>query len=120
MDPRLGTAIVVVVGVPAVLIGYIYAHRAGCSRFAPDRLAAAIRPWLWLAAGACCSWRVPRLPDDPDDHPQLPGQGSGTAFVGLDNYAWFFTNVETPRSRCATTRIWLVAADAVHRRRSAC
>ena len=37
MDPRLGTAVMVVVGVPAVLVGYIYATEIAL-RFTPERL----------------------------------------------------------------------------------
>ena len=47
MDPRLGTAIIVVVGVPAVLIGYIYGTEL-VLRLVPDRQRATLRPWLWL------------------------------------------------------------------------
>ena len=30
MDPRLGTALLVVVGIPAVIVGYIYATESSC------------------------------------------------------------------------------------------
>ena len=48
MDPRLFTAVVVVVGVPAVLVGYIYATELGL-RLAPAVWRDRIRPWFWLA-----------------------------------------------------------------------
>ena len=48
MDPRLLTAIVVVVGVPAVLVGYIWGTEQ-VLRLAPERVKPRIRPWLWLA-----------------------------------------------------------------------
>ena len=47
MDPRLGTALAVVVGVPAVIVGYIYATEFALSR-ASERLRNRLRPWLWL------------------------------------------------------------------------
>ena len=48
MDPRLGTALIVVIGVPAVLIGYIYATEIAL-RLVPESRAGKVRPWLWLA-----------------------------------------------------------------------
>ncbi len=48
MDPRLITAFIVVVGVPAVLVGYILGVE-WLLRFVPGRLQSRIRPWLWLA-----------------------------------------------------------------------
>ncbi|HVA84800.1 MAG TPA: hypothetical protein VNF73_00635 [Candidatus Saccharimonadales bacterium] len=48
MDPRLITAVVVVVGVPAVLVGYIVATEQVLRLF-PERSKPRIRPWLWLA-----------------------------------------------------------------------
>ena len=48
MDPRLFTAVIVVVGVPAALVGYIYATELGL-RLAPATWRDRIRPWFWLA-----------------------------------------------------------------------
>ena len=50
MDPRLGTAIMVVVGVPAVLVGYIYATEIGCCGSRPERLQ---RPAPAVAVARC-------------------------------------------------------------------
>ena len=47
MDERLITAIVVLVGVPGVLLGYIYLTEI-LLRFAPERGRDGVRPWLWL------------------------------------------------------------------------
>ena len=47
MDPRLITAIVVIVGVPATVIGYVLLVEF-LLRFVSTRLQGAIRPWLWL------------------------------------------------------------------------
>ena len=47
MDPRIGTALIVLVGVPAVLIGYIYGTEL-LLRTLPERLKPKVRPWLWL------------------------------------------------------------------------
>jgi alpha-glucoside transport system permease protein len=48
MDPRLGTAVIVVVGVPAVLVGYIWLTEQVLRLFG-QRLRPRLRPWLWLA-----------------------------------------------------------------------
>ena len=47
MDPRLGTALLVLVGIPAVIVGYIYATE-WILRLVPDRRRGQVRPWLWL------------------------------------------------------------------------
>ena len=68
MDPRLITAFVVVVGVPAVLFGYIYATEI-VLRIVPG---ASARPGPAVAVavpGARVSVRLPGLPDDRDGHP---------------------------------------------------
>src|SRR3954462_6547221 len=93
MDPRLGTALLVLVGVPAVIVGYIYATE-WILRLVPDRRRGAGRPWLWLLPPPPfpggflllarvlthpppVPGRVPRLADDPDDRPLVPGRGGG-------------------------------------------
>ena len=48
MDSRLITAIEVVVGVPAVLIAYIWVTERLVTLL-PDRWQPRVRPWLWLA-----------------------------------------------------------------------
>jgi alpha-glucoside transport system permease protein len=48
MDPRLGTAVIVLVGVPAVLIGYIWLTEKLLKVFG-ERIRPRLRPWLWLA-----------------------------------------------------------------------
>jgi alpha-glucoside transport system permease protein len=45
---RLLTAIVVVAGVPAILVGYIWLTERAL-RLAPQRRRGGVRPWLWLA-----------------------------------------------------------------------
>jgi len=50
MSERLVLAALVVVGVPAALVGYITLVE-GLLRSLPGRGQAALRPWLWLAPG---------------------------------------------------------------------
>ena len=74
MDPRLVTAIIVVVGVPAVLIGYIVLDGADPAAD-PGPAASHAQAMVVAAAGAAVPDRLPRLPDDRHDHPQLPEHG---------------------------------------------
>ncbi len=94
MDPRLTAAlvnaIVVVIGVPATLIGYILLVEQ-LLKAAPDRLQPRIRPWLWLlpALGFLGVFLV---------YPTIRTiirsfqNRAGTEFVGLTNFEWFFGN----------------------------
>ena len=88
MDSRLFTAIVVVVGVPAVLVGYIYATELGL-RFAPARFRDRIRPWFWLAPALILLAVFLVLPTIGTIIRSFQN-GAGTDFVGLENYLWFF------------------------------
>jgi alpha-glucoside transport system permease protein len=88
MDPRLGTAILVVVGVPAVLVGYIYGTEL-LLRFAPERLKAGLRPWLWLLPALLFLGVFLVYPTIGTIIRSVQDK-AGTAFVGLANYGWFF------------------------------
>jgi alpha-glucoside transport system permease protein len=90
VDPRLGTALIVVIGVPAVLVGYIYATEL-LLRFAPERLKPRIRPWLWLLPALLFLFLFLVYPTILTIIRSFQGQLEG-AFVGLDNYVWFFTS----------------------------
>ena len=54
MDGRLITAIIVLVGVPAILVGYIYLTEI-LLRFAPERARPRLRPWYGCFR-RCCSY----------------------------------------------------------------
>jgi alpha-glucoside transport system permease protein len=90
MDPRLGTAITVVVGVPAVLVGYIYLTEIAI-RLAPERLKAQLRPWLWLLPALLFLFVFLVYPTIGTIIRSLQDK-VGDNFVGLDNFAWFFGN----------------------------
>lgn len=89
MDPRLFTAVAVVVGVPAVLVGYIYLVEFGL-RLAPARWRDAIRPWFWLAPALLLLTVFLILPTIQTIVRSFQNN-AGTEFIGLDNYAWFFS-----------------------------
>src|SRR4051794_6704867 len=88
MDPRLGTAIVVVLGIPAVLIGYIYLTEV-VLRFLPEGRRARIRPWLWLLP-ALAFLVVFLVYPTVITLIQSFQNRAGSGWVGFDNYAWFF------------------------------
>jgi len=88
MDSRLGTAIVVIVGVPAVLIGYIYLTEV-ILRFAPQGRRTRVRPWLWLAPALAFLTVFLVYPTIRTVIQSFQNK-TGTTFVGVDNYTSFF------------------------------
>ncbi len=88
MDPRLGTALAVVIGVPAVIVGYIYLTEF-VLRFVPQRSRQTIRPWLWLLPALLFLGLFLVVPTILTILRSFQGAVEG-AWVGLDNYAWFF------------------------------
>jgi alpha-glucoside transport system permease protein len=92
MDPRLGTALIVVIGVPAVLMGYIYGTEL-VLRSLPERQKPRIRPWLWLFPALAFLFYFLVWPTILTILRSFQGKFGGN-WVGLDNYAWFFTSSE--------------------------
>jgi alpha-glucoside transport system permease protein len=88
MDPRLGTAVAVVIGVPGVLVGYIYLTEV-VLRFVPERNRARLRPWLWLLPALLFLGLFLVVPTILTILRSFQGAVAG-AWVGLENYAWFF------------------------------
>ena len=93
MDPRLITAIIVVVGVPAVLIGYIVLTEQ-ILRPIPDRRRATLRPWLWLLPALLFLIVFLVYPTIGTIIHSFQNT-AGTKFVGLDNFVYFFTSPTT-------------------------
>ncbi len=90
MDPRLGTALLVLVGIPAVIVGYIYATE-WILRLVPERRRGQFRPWLWLLPALLFLFVFLVWPTVLTIARSFQGAVAGT-FVGLDNYIWFFTS----------------------------
>ena len=105
MDSRLVTAIIVVVGVPAVLAGYIIGTEQ-ILRLVRERLRPRLRPWLWLAPALVLLFVFLVYPTIGTIIRSLQDR-SGANFIGLDNYVWFFTN-ETTLGALKNNVIWLV------------
>jgi len=87
MDPRLITAVIVVVGVPAVLVGYIVATEQVLRLF-PELVKPRIRPWLWLAPAFAFLLVFLIGPTIVTAIKSL--QDNNGKWIGLSNYAWFF------------------------------
>ena len=105
MTDKLITAAIVVVGVPAVLIGYIWATEQ-VLRLAPERLKPRLRPWLWLAPALAFLILFLVYPMVGTIIHSFQ-DNAGTTFVGLDNYVWFFGS-EDALSALKNNVLWLV------------
>ena len=87
---QLVTAIIVVVGVPAVLVGYIYGTEL-VLRAMPEARKPQIRPWLWLLPALLFLFVFLVYPAIGTIVQSFQNTAQ-TEFVGLENYAWFFGN----------------------------
>jgi len=110
VDPRLVTAVVVVVGVPAVLVGYIWLTEQFL-RLSGQRARPRLRPWLWLAPALAFLAVFLVYPTIGTFVRSLQNK-AGTAFVGLDNYVWFFSN-DSSLIALRNSLIWLVVLTAI-------
>jgi alpha-glucoside transport system permease protein len=105
MDPRLITAIIVLVGVPASVIGYVFVVEQ-VLRLVPGKRQASIRPWLWLLPALLFLFVFLVYPTLNTILLSFENKFSKT-FVGLDNYAYFFSSPDTLIS-LRNNIIWLV------------
>ncbi|MEP6638650.1 MAG: sugar ABC transporter permease [Chloroflexota bacterium] len=105
MDPRLITALIVVVGVPATVIGYVFVVEQ-ILRLVPSRLQASVRPWLWLLPALLFLFVFLVYPTLNTFVLSFQDKFS-KAFVGLNNYNYFFTSPDTLIS-LRNNIIWLV------------
>ena len=105
MDSRLLTMLVVIVGVPAVLFGYIILTEVVLRVF-PERIKPRVRPWLWLFPALTFLFVFLIYPTIGTFVRSFQNKG-GTSFVGLDNYIWFFTNDST-LSSLKNNVVWLI------------
>ncbi len=110
MDPRLVTAIIVLVGVPAVLIGYIWLTEV-VLRLVGERSRGSIRPWLWLAPALAFLTVFLVYPTIGTIIRSFQNK-AGTSFIGIDNYSWFFSS-DSALIALRNSLIWLVALTAI-------
>ena len=93
LENRILAVAVVVVVVPLVLIGYILLIEA-ILRLVPRRWARGLRPWLWLAPALTFLGVFLVYPTIATIIRSFQNR-RGNAFVGLDNYQWFFSQDDT-------------------------
>jgi alpha-glucoside transport system permease protein len=107
MDPRLITAIIVVVGVPGVLVGYIWGTEQ-LLRIFPERAKPRVRPWLWLAPAFAFLGLFLVYPTIGTIIRSFFSRFElNQKFIGLDNYVWFFTSGDALNA-LKNTLLWLV------------
>lgn len=105
MDDRLITALIVVLGVPAVLFGYIVVTEQ-LLRLVPGRWTQRLRPWVWLLPAIAFLTVFLIYPTIYTLYLSFLDRAS-EAFVGLDNYVYFFTTSDTLIA-LRNNAIWLV------------
>jgi alpha-glucoside transport system permease protein len=104
MDSRILTALIAVVGMPILLVGYIQVGEWFLGRL-PQRIAKRMRPYVWVfpAVGFATVFMVlPTL-----NTVVISFQNAKGDWVGLNNYTFFFTNPET-LSSLKNNVLWLV------------
>jgi alpha-glucoside transport system permease protein len=104
MDQRILTALIAVIGIPILLVGYIQLGEWILERL-PKRIATRMRPYVWVfpAVGFATVFMVlPTINTILISFQNAKGQP-----VGLDNYIFFFTNQETLGS-LKNNVLWLV------------
>ncbi len=104
MDSRIVTAIIAVVGVPIVLVGYIQLGEALLERL-PRRIALRMRPYVWVFPAIAFATVFMILPTI--NTIIISFQDPKGNWIGLDNYVFFFTNPDT-LSSLKNNVLWLV------------
>jgi alpha-glucoside transport system permease protein len=93
MDDRIITAAIAVVGVPLFLISYIILIERLVERL-PGRMGSRLRPYLWVAPALALAFIFMVLPTLNTLVISFQNR-DGNKFVGLNNYAYFFSNPDT-------------------------
>lgn len=104
MDIRVITAIVAVIGIPLLLVGYIQLGEWLLARL-PRRIAHVMRPYVWVFPAVAFATVFMVLPTI--NTIIISFQDAKGNPVGLANYVFFFTNPETLTS-LKNNVLWLV------------
>jgi alpha-glucoside transport system permease protein len=104
MDQRIITALIAVIGVPILLVGYIQLGEWLLERL-PKRIALRMRPYLWVFPAVAFATVFMVLPTINTFF--ISFQDARGRPVGFDNYVFFFTNPETLTS-LKNNILWLV------------
>ena len=102
---QLALVVLVLVGVPAVLIGYIVLSEQTLRHF-PARWQAGARPWLWLFPALAFLFIFLVYPTFETFLRSLQDQRGG-AFIGLANYEWFLGS-ESALTALRNNVLWLI------------
>jgi len=105
MVSKLVTALIVVIVVPGVLVGYIWLTEQ-VLRLVSERMKPRIRPWLWLAPALGLLGLFLVYPMIGTVITSLQDK-FGKKFVGLTNYSWFFGN-DDALTALKNNLLWLV------------
>jgi alpha-glucoside transport system permease protein len=106
MSDRLLLALVVVIGVPAVLVGYITLTELLIVKVVPERRQGVVRPWLWLLPALAFLGVFLVYPTVYTIVLSLMNRSSD-GFVGLTNFVYVFTD-KTMLLALRNNAIWLV------------
>jgi alpha-glucoside transport system permease protein len=104
MDQRILTALIAIIAVPIVLVGYIQVGEWLLSRL-PKRIALRMRPYVWVFPAVAFATVFMVLPTI--NTILISFQDAKGNPVGLDNYVFFFTNPDTLGS-LKNNILWLV------------
>jgi alpha-glucoside transport system permease protein len=109
MDDRIITVLLVIIGVPAVLVGYILLTERIVA-LVPERRQASLRPWLWALPALLLVFAFLVLPTLTTAVASFFNK-TGKNFIGLDNYVYFFTSDATLVA-LRNSFIWLILLTA--------
>jgi len=94
MDSRIITAVIAVIGVPALLLGYILLVER-LLVLAPERRRAKIRPWLWILPAMLLLAFFLIYPTIATAIRSFQDKTTAANFIGLANYQYFFSTSGT-------------------------
>jgi alpha-glucoside transport system permease protein len=105
MDERVIIAIIAVVGVPAVLVAYIWGTEQ-VLRVVPEKMKPRIRPWLWMLPALAFLGLFLLYPMIGTIIASFQNT-LGTVWVGLENYEWFLGSNDA-LSALKNNVLWLI------------
>jgi alpha-glucoside transport system permease protein len=106
MDPRILTAATVVIGVPALLLGYILLIERVVA-LAPERRQATLRPWLWILPALLLLAFFLIYPTIATVVRSFQDKTAAANFIGIANFQFFFSS-EGTLTALRNSFIWLV------------
>ena len=105
MQERIIFAVIAVIGVPLLLVAYIWGTEQ-VLRVLPERVKPRVRPWLWMLPALALLGLFLVYPMVGTIIGSLQDR-AGKEFVGLENYAWFFGS-DDALSALKNNVLWLI------------